>query len=44
MPGYDCILAAGWSRQLVPTRGASTFNPPRRDFQNIRTNQRAQDS
>ena len=40
---YDCLMPSNWSGQLVPTHGASTFNPPSRGFQHVKTNQRAQD-
>jgi hypothetical protein len=40
---FACILPGGWSGQLQPVHAGVSFDPPQRSFQNVKTNQHAQD-
>jgi hypothetical protein len=40
---YQCILPGNWSGQLQPVHAGVSFDPPQRSFQNLKSNQHAQD-
>jgi len=40
---FQCVLPGGWSGQLQPVGAGVSFNPPQRSFQNLKSNQHAQD-